>query len=418
MTLQQEVLNIAKRAKAASRVLASMDAKAKDAVLKAMAAALRKRRATILKANRDDIAKAKRKGTPPAMVDRLTLNEKRISAMADGLRDVASLKDEIGLISDLVKRPNGLWIGKMRVPIGVIAIIYEARPNVTSDCAGLTLKSGNSVILKGGSEAIKSNIAIYNALNSVLRKTGLPQGAINLIKSTDRAAVKDLLKLDNWIDLVIPRGGEGLIRRVAESSRIPVIKHYKGVCHVYVDKFADINMAHRIAVNAKVQRPSVCNAMETLLVHEDIAPRFLPVVVAELRSKGVEIRGCKATKRMIKNVKLAKEGDWSCEYLDLILSVKIVSDVWDAIDHIARYGSMHSDAIVTENYKNAMAFLRNVDSASVYLNASTRFTDGGEFGMGAEIGISTDKLHARGPMGLKELTSYKYVVFGEGQIRT
>lgn len=418
MSLKKEVADIASRAFKAARVLATVDTAVKDKALSLMAGSLLKKKQAILRANKKDIKNAERKGVPRPMIERLMLSEKRISAMAEGLRQVASLDDEIGVITEMKKRPNGLWIGRMRVPIGVIAIIYESRPNVTCDCAGLTLKSGNSVILKGGSEAINSNIAIFESLNSAVKEAGLPEGCVNMITTTDRKAVDILLKQDKYINLVMPRGGEGLIRNVVSKSRMPVIKHYKGVCHVYVDSHADLNMAHKIAINAKVQRPSVCNAMETLLVHHEIAWRFLPVVVDELRKKGVEIRGCTKTRKIIKDAKPAKESDWATEYLDLILSVKVVSDLAEAAEHIAKYGSMHSDAIVTENYDNAMQFLKQVDSACVYLNASTRFTDGGQFGMGAEIGISTDKLHARGPMGLRELTSYKYVIFGDGQLRT
>ena len=417
MELNKYIVDIAKKAKEASRILQAIDSETKDKALNLMAAGLLKKKESILKSNKIDIKGARSKGLSPAMLDRLTLNEKRIAAMAEGLKTVASLKDEIGVITGMVKRPNGLWIGKMRVPIGVIAIIYESRPNVTCDCAGLTLKSGNSVILKGGSEAINSNRAICEVLKEAAEKAGFPDGTINLIESTDRKSVGILLKQASYIDLVMPRGGEGLINEVVSESRIPVIKHYKGICHVYVDEYADLNMAHKISVNAKLERPGVCNAMETLLVHKDAAARFLPVIIKELRDNGVEIRGCGKTRRIVKDVKPAKEDDWSTEYLDLILSVKVVSSLDEAIGHIALYGSMHSDAIVTENYNNAMEFLKRVDSACVYLNASTRFTDGGEFGMGAEIGISTDKLHARGPMGLRELTSYKYIIFGNGQIR-
>jgi len=418
MSLEQNIIKIAKKAKAASRILASLDTETKDACLNKAAELLMKREGDIIKDNAKDIKAAKAKGISGAMIERLTLNAKRISSMAQGLRDVASLKDETGAITEMVKRPNGLWIGKMRVPIGVIAIIYESRPNVTADCAALTLKSGNSVILRGGSEAINSNLAIYNIFKEAMKKTGVPEGTVNLIETTDRKAVEVLLKQDSLIDLVMPRGGEGLIRKVTEISRIPVIKHYKGVCHVYVDKHADFKMAHRIAINAKLQRPSVCNAMESLLVHKNVAGEFLPPLLSEMKRSGVEIRGCPKTRSLAKWAKAAKESDWSTEYLDLILSVKIVSDLDEAIEHIARYGSMHSDTIVTENYKSSMEFLKRVDSACVYLNASTRFTDGGQFGMGAEIGISTDKLHARGPMALRELTSYKYVIFGNGQIRS
>ena len=417
MSLRDDIIAIAKKAREASRVLATLEAKVKDAALISMAEALIAETDSILDANTIDIKNAKKKSLSPAMIDRLKLDKKRITQMADSLKDVAALKDEIGIITDMKTMPNGLRIGKMRVPIGVIAIIYEARPNVTSDCAALTLKSGNSVILKGGSEAINSNTAIYNILKKAAEKSGLPDGVINLIKATDRQAVSIILKQDKYIDLVMPRGGEGLIKEVATKSRIPVIKHYKGICHVYVDEYADLNMAHKICVNAKVQRPGVCNAMETLLVHEDLAPRFIPVLAKELKDNKVEIRGCKRVAKILKNVKPAKESDWSTEYLDLILSIKVVSTIDEAIEHIARYGSMHSDTIVTDDKERADKFIKRVDSACVYHNASTRFTDGGQFGMGAEIGISTDKLHARGPMGLHELTTYKYVIFGNGQVR-
>ena len=417
MALKKEIMEIVKKAKDASRIVATLDAKTKDKVLLSMADGLLKGTSPILKANSIDIKKAKLRGFSSAMIERLTLSKKRIDGMAQSLRAIAALKDEVGVITEMTNRPNGLWIGKIRVPIGVIAIIYESRPNVTSDCVGLVLKSGNSTILRGGSEAINSNITIFNILNTCAKSHGLPEGAINFIKTTDRKAVGILLKQDRFIDLIMPRGGDGLINEVVSKSRIPVIKHYKGICHVYVDEYADLNMAHHIAINAKVQRPGVCNAMETLLVHKDVAMRFLPVVINELKKRGVEIRGCKKTKAIVKDITLANEKDWSTEYLDLILSVKVVSSLDEATGHIAKYGSRHSDAILTDNYQNAMKFLKEVDSACVYLNASTRFTDGGEFGMGAEIGISTDKLHARGPMGLRELTTYKYVIFGNGQIR-
>lgn len=417
MDLDKYITAIARRAKEASRVLADTGTGLKNKALSIMAEDIIKSSGMILKANTADIKKARAKGLPAAMIDRLALNEKRISSMAEGLRTVASLKDEVGRVAETFKTRGGLTINKVRVPIGVIGIIYEARPNVTSDCAGLTLKSGNSVILKGGSEALNSNKAIYKVLKGSLKKAGLPEGAINLVESTERNSVKMLLKQDRYVDLIMPRGGEGLIKRVVSESRIPVIKHYKGVCHVYVDKRADMNMALKIVVNAKVQRPGVCNAMETLLVHKDIAKGFLPAAARELRKAGVEIRGCSRTRSIIQDAKKAVDSDWSAEYLDLILAVKVVSGLDEAVGHITRYGSMHSDAIITADKKSAGAFLRKVDSACVYHNASTRFTDGGQFGMGAEIGISTDKLHARGPMGLRELTTYKYVIYGDGQIR-
>jgi glutamate-5-semialdehyde dehydrogenase len=340
--------------------------------------------------------------------------------MSDSLLEVARLEDPVGETIKAWRRPNGLWIHKVRVPIGVIAIIYESRPNVTADCIGLCFKSGNAVILRGGSEALNSNLAIYQILKSVIKKAGLSENIINLVSTPDRRAVEILLKLNNYIDLVIPRGGESLINRVAESSRIPVIKHYKGICHVYVDDWADLNMAERLCYNAKVQRPGVCNAMESMLVHQDVAARFLPGMLKKFKEAGVEIRGCPITQKIIKwaKIKRATEKDYHTEYLDLILSVKVVADLQEAIRHVNYYGSHHSDSIVTDNKENAEKFLRQVDSACVYVNASTRFTDGYQFGLGAEIGISTDKLHARGPMALEELTTYKYMVFGSGQVRT
>ncbi|MFA6129417.1 MAG: glutamate-5-semialdehyde dehydrogenase [Candidatus Omnitrophota bacterium] len=413
--LKKEIENIAKGALDASRVLANLPSAAKNAVLKDMAAALLKNKADILKANRKDIAASRTK--PKAFIDRLALDEARIKQMAEGLLNVAKLKDPVGELIRGWDAANGLHIQKVRSPIGVIAIIYESRPNVTADCAGLCLKSGNSVILRGGSESINSNLAIYKALNSAIEKHGLPSGMINLIKTTDRKAVDVLLKLNNYIDLVIPRGGEELIKKVVRSSRIPVIKHYKGICHVYVDEWADLNMAEKICFNAKCQRPGVCNAMESMLVHREAAVRFLPGMLNKFRAAGVEIRGCPLTCKIAKWARRATEKDYRTEYLDLILSVKVVEDTDEAIAHINNYGSHHSDSIVTENYDEALKFLKQVDSACVYLNASTRFTDGNQFGMGAEIGISTDKLHARGPMALEELTTYKYMVLGCGQVR-
>ncbi|MDD5409061.1 MAG: glutamate-5-semialdehyde dehydrogenase [Candidatus Omnitrophica bacterium] len=413
--LKKEIENTAKGALEASRVLANLPSAVKDAVLKDMAAALLKNKADILKANRKDIAASRTK--PKAFIDRLALDEERIKQMAEGLLNVAKLKDPVGELIRGWDTANGLHIQKVRSPIGVIAIIYESRPNVTADCAGLCLKSGNSVILRGGSESINSNLAIYKALNSAIEKHGLPSGLINLIKTTDRKAVDVLLKLNNYIDLVIPRGGEELIKKVVSSSRIPVIKHYKGICHVYVDEWADLNMAEKICFNAKVQRPGVCNAMESMLVHRDAAVRFLPGMLKKFKEAGVEIRGCPLTRKIAKWARRATEKDYRTEYLDLILSVKIVEGIDEAIAHINNYGSHHSDSIVTENYDEALKFLKRVDSACVYLNASTRFTDGNQFGMGAEIGISTDKLHARGPMALEELTTYKYMVLGSGQVR-
>jgi glutamate-5-semialdehyde dehydrogenase len=417
MNLKEQIRHIAKCAQEASRFMPGVPSAVKREVLKDMASAILKKKVFILKANKKDIARAMRQSNSKAFIDRLALDKKRIGAISDSLSEVAKLNDCVGDVIKAWRVHSGLWIHKVRVPIGVIAIIYEARPNVTADCIGLCFKSGNSVILRGGSEALNSNIAIFATLKAVLKKHKFPEGVINLIASTDRRAVDILLKQDEFIDLVIPRGGESLIRRVVALSRIPVIKHYKGICHVYVDEWADLNMAEKISFNAKVQRPGVCNAMESMLVHRDVAARFLPGMIKKFRDAGVEIRGCFRTKKIVRDVKLATEKDYHTEYLDLILSVKVVEDLSEAIKHINHYGSRHSDAIITENYENALQFLRGVDSACVYVNASTRFTDGYQFGLGSEIGISTDKLHARGPMALEELTTYKYMVFGHGQVR-
>jgi glutamate-5-semialdehyde dehydrogenase len=338
--------------------------------------------------------------------------------MADGLRECAKLKDPVGQLLETIRRPNGLLIKKIRVPLGVVGIIYESRPNVTADCMGLCLKSGNAAILKGGKEAIHSNKAIFKILKSQLKKTKIPLDALQLIESIDRQAVFELLKLDEYLDVIVPRGGEGLIRFVVENSSIPVIKHFKGVCHVYVHAQADLKMAHKLVMNAKLQKPGVCNAMETLLVDRAVAKKFLPLMIEDLQKAGCEIRGCAATRAIVKTgLKKANEKDWFTEYLDLILSVRVVENIKQAIEHVNIYGSHHSDTIVTTNKKQAQAFLDAVDSACVYVNVSTRFTDGYEFGFGAEVGISTDKLHVRGPMGLEGLTSYKYEVYGNGQVR-
>jgi len=417
MNLKQQLTNMARAAQEASRILACVSGQKKNRVIEGMAGALLHKKKLILKANKKDIRNAVKKHLAKPLVDRLTLNEKRIKEMADSLSVLAGLADPVGEVIRAWGRPNGLWINKVRTPIGVIAIIYESRPNVTSDCIGLCFKSGNSVILRGGSEALNTNLAIYKVLKEVLIKHSIPEAAINMVATTDRKAVEVLLKLNDYIDLVIPRGGEGLIKKVVSLSRIPVIKHYKGICHVYVDKYADLKMAEQVCFNAKVQRPGVCNAMESMLVHKDIAGKFLPLMIKKFKEAGVEIRGCALTRRYVKDIKKASEKDYRTEYLDLILSVKVVEGSGAAIKHINNYGSRHSDTIVTENYENALKFLKEIDSACVYVNASTRFTDGYQFGMGAEIGISTDKLHARGPMGLEELTSYKYMVFGNGQVR-
>lgn len=417
MNLAKTIEKKAEEAKEASKALAKASTKTKNKALLCMAKELKTKADYIIKENKKDIKKAKTARLSNALIDRLTLDKKRIQEMALSIEEVAKLQDPCGAIDKMWKRPNGLVIGKMRVAIGVIGIIYESRPNVTADCASLCIKSGNAVILKGGKESINSNLAIYKLLQEALKKSGLPRQAIAMIESTDRKAVSYLLKMDRYLDLIIPRGGESLIRMVAENSTIPVIKHYKGVCHVYVDKEADIKKAIKIAVNAKVQRPGVCNAMETLLVDKKIAREFLPKVAKKLQHEGVEIRGCAVTRKILKGIKQAKTSDWYEEFLDLILAVRVVDGVDGAIAHIDEYGSNHSDAIVTENFRSTLKFLKEVDSSCVYSNASTRFTDGYQFGFGAEIGISTDKLHARGPMALEELTSYKYIVFGDGQIR-
>jgi len=416
--MKEQIINIAKDSVKASKILAGLSSLEKNRVLRAMAKALIKNTEIILKANKKDLALAKKAKLPAALIDRLLLDRKRIKGMASCLFSVAELDDPVGQEIKSWDVPSGLQIHKVRVPIGVIAIIYESRPNVTADCIGLSFKSGNSVILRGGSEALNSNTAIFRAIAEVIKSNGLPEGTVSLISTKDRKAVDILLKLNNYIDLVMPRGGENLIKKVVSLSRIPVIKHYKGICHVYVDDYADLNMAERICFNAKVGRPGVCNAMESMLVHRDVAVRFLPEMIKKFKAAGVELRGCPITKKIAKGgIRLASDKDYRTEYLDLILSVKVVDTLNAAIAHINTYGSHHSDSIITDDEQNAKEFLRKVDSACVYVNASTRFTDGNQFGMGAEIGISTDKLHARGPMALEELTTYKYVIYGSGQIR-
>ena len=391
---------------------------AKNRVLMNMARALVAQQAFLIKENAKDLAAASKLNYSKALVDRLTLNPKRIADMSQGLRETAKLKDPVGQLLETIRRPNGLLIKKIRVPLGVVGIIYESRPNVTADCAALCLKSGNAAILKGGREAIHSNKAIFKILKSQLKNSKIPMDALQLIESTDRKAVHELLKLDELLDVIVPRGGEELIRFVADNSSIPVIKHFKGVCHVYVHAQADLKMAQKIIMNAKLQKPGVCNAMETLLVDRSVAKKFLPSMIADLQKAGCEIRGDAATRTLVKNgVKTATEKDWFTEYLDLILSVRVVENIGQAIEHINTYGSHHSDTIVTRDKNKAQAFLNAVDSACVYVNASTRFTDGFEFGFGAEVGISTDKLHVRGPMALEGLTSYKYEIYGSGQIR-
>lgn len=417
MNLKQELIHIARNAQKAAQSMIGLSTGTKNKILKEMAEGIINKKDFILKENKKDVLMAKTKGVSGAFIDRLTLTFKRIKEMSDSLIEIAQLPDPVNEVIRAWQNSSGLWIHKVRQPIGVIAIIYESRPNVTSDCIGLCFKSGNSVILRGGSEALNSNLAIYSILKDVTKKYDLPEGTINMITTGKRQAVNILLKLNDYIDLVIPRGGEGLIRKVVSISRIPVIKHYKGVCHVYVDEWADLGKAEKICFNAKVQRPGTCNAMESMLVHKAIAAQFLPTMIKKFKEAGVEIRGCAITQRIVKDIKRATEQDYSTEYLDLILSVKVVSDLNEAVAHINYYGTHHSDSIVTENYSNALRFLRDVNSACVYANVSTRFTDGYQFGLGAEIGISTDKLHARGPMALEELTTYKYIVFGSGQVR-
>ncbi len=417
MEIKELVQEVGRKAKEASRALAYLSTDIKNQVLLDVAERLRGERAYLQEENEKDLAAAREKGLSAALIDRLTLSDKVIEGMAQGLEEVAALPDPVGEVVKMWRRPNGLWVGRMRIPLGVIAMIYESRPNVTIDAAGLCFKSGNAVILRGGSEAINSNLALARLFQDALKAHGAPEGAVQVIPVTDRAAVNELLKLEDYVDLIIPRGGEGLIRFVTENSRIPVLKHYKGVCHVYVDRYANLEMARRICFNAKVQRPGVCNAMETMLVHEAVAEAFLPEMCEEFRDAGVEIRGCPKTLALVPWAKPATEEDWEAEYLDLILAVRVVSTFDEALAHIARYGSNHTESIVTEDYQRGLRFLREVDASVVMINASTRFNDGGQLGLGAEIGISTTKLHAYGPMALEELTTLKFIVFGEGQIR-
>jgi glutamate-5-semialdehyde dehydrogenase len=418
MSIRAEMLQVARDAKAASLIMATLSSAVKNQLLERMADALEKETDALIAANEQDLAAARKREIAPAMLDRLLLDEGRISGMAAGLREVALLSDPVGEVTGMWRRPNGIQVGRMRIPLGVIGIIYESRPNVTADAAGLCLKSGNAVILRGGSEAFHSNDAIGKILRRELLAMGLPEGALQVITTTDRNAVTELLKLEDEIDLIIPRGGESLIRFVSEHSRIPVIKHYKGVCHTFVDASADFEMAERICVNAKVQRPGVCNAMETLLIHKDIAETFVPRIAEIMRGQGVELRGCPITREFAENVKEATEDDWGTEYLDLILAVKVVDDLDEAIAHIQRYASLHTEVIVTSDYGNSQRFIREINSSVVMVNASSRFSDGNQLGLGAEIGISTSKLHAFGPMGLEDLTTRKFVVFGDGQIRS
>jgi glutamate-5-semialdehyde dehydrogenase len=418
MDIQSYVHAVGRAARAASRDMAKAETRAKDLALNSMARAIHRDQEKLVEANRRDVEAAKAKGLDAAMIDRLTLTAKSVSEMAEGLRQIAQLPDPVGEISDLRYRPTGIQVGRMRVPLGVIGIIYESRPNVTADAAGLCLKSGNAAILRGGSEAIHSNQAIAACVHEGLREAGLPESAVQVIETTDRAAVGELITMKDYVDIIVPRGGKGLIERISSESRIPVLKHLDGVCHVYVDDRADVDKAVRIADNAKTQRYGTCNTMETLLVHKNIAAKLLPALCGIYLDKGVELRGDERARAIVPQMKAASEQDWYTEYLAPILAVRVVENIDQAIEHIAVYGSQHTDAIVTEDFTRARRFLREVDSASVMVNASTRFADGFEFGLGAEVGISTDKLHARGPVGLEGLTSLKWIVLGDGHVRT
>ncbi|UCH32982.1 MAG: glutamate-5-semialdehyde dehydrogenase [Armatimonadota bacterium] len=414
---EQEVIDKAQAAHVAARDMAALRTLAKNRALTAMADALTERQQFVLDANSADVRAARDAGLSEALVDRLLLSEKRIAAMAAGLREVAALPDPVGEVIEGWRRPNGLEILKVRVPLGVVSMIYESRPNVTVDAAGLCMKAGNAVVLRGGSEALRSNVALARVIADAAYAAGVPQGALQLIETAERAAAQQLMRLNQYVDVLIPRGGEGLIRAVVENSTVPVIETGVGNCHVYVDESADLDMAERIVINAKCQRPGVCNACETLLVHRAVAARFLKQVGPALVGQGVELRGCDLTREVLPEAGEATDDDWRAEYLDLILAVRVVESFEDALAHIATYSTKHSEAIITGDYERAQRFCEGVDAAAVYVNASTRFTDGGEFGLGAEIGISTQKLHGRGPMGLRELTTYKYVIQGAGQIR-
>ena len=411
------LVDMGQKAKEASYELGVASTKEKDDALIFMAEELINEKEEIIKANEIDLEVAKSKGTSKAMLDRLALSDDRIKGMADGLKELVKLQDPIGEVISMWQRPNGLQIGQKRVPLGVIGIIYEARPNVTCDAAGLCLKTGNATILRGGSEAINSNKAIIKALTKGIERAGLPKASVQLVEDTSRDVATEMMRLNEFIDVLIPRGGAGLIQAVLKNATVPVIETGTGNCHIYVDENCDFEMAKNIAVNAKASRPSVCNSAEKLLVNEKIAKDFLPIAIKALRENGVAVKGDEAAQAIINDIEKANEEDWGKEYLDYIMAVKIVKDVDEAISHINKYGTGHSEAIITESYKNSQKFLQRVDAAAVYVNASTRFTDGSEFGFGAEIGISTQKLHARGPMGLKELTTIKYIIYGNGQIR-
>ncbi|WP_319574192.1 glutamate-5-semialdehyde dehydrogenase [uncultured Desulfobacter sp.] len=418
MSLENQIIEIAKQARAAARIMAALPAEQKNRALFAIARQLEKDKDVIQAENAKDVAAARENGLSDAMIDRLTITDKVLNGMVEGLEYVAGLEDPVGTLSDSSIRPNGIEMARMRIPLGVIGIIYESRPNVTVDAAGLCLKAGNAVILRGGSEAIYSNQALARAIEQGIATEGLPAGVVQVIPTSDRAAVDIMLKQEEYIDLIIPRGGEGLIRHVVAASSIPVLKHYKGVCHAYVDDLADLDMGVSIVVNAKAQRPGVCNALETLLVHEGVAEQFLPMAYKALADAGVTLKGCPKTCEILPDAVPATEADWPMEYLDLTLAVKVVKDMDDAMAHIAAYGSNHTEAIITTDLNRSRRFIREVDASLVIVNASTRFNDGGELGLGAEIGISTSKLHAYGPMGIKELTTTKFVAWGDGQIRS
>jgi glutamate-5-semialdehyde dehydrogenase len=417
MSLREEVVRTVTRTHEAARGAACLSMTAKENILRAMARKMREQRAFLQEENRKDLESAKVAGLSPAMLDRLTLSDKVIDQTADGLEEIAAFPDPVGEIVRMWQRPNGMRVGRMRIPLGVVGIIYESRPNVTADAGALCLKAGNAVILRGGSEAINSNRAIVSLFKEVLAQHGVSGEIINLLPTTDREAILHMLQLEDLIDIIIPRGGEELIRFVASNSRIPVIKHYKGVCHLYVDKAADLDMAVKLTLNSKAQRPGVCNSLETLLVHRDVAAEFLPMMAKQLTAAGVELRGCEKSRAMVASMIPATEDDWYAEYLDLILAVKVVESMDDAIGHMAKYGSLHTEAIVTRDYDATQKFLREVNSSSVIVNASTRMSDGYVFGLGAEIGISTTKIHAFGPMGVEDLTTTKFIVLGDGQIR-
>ncbi|UFS72386.1 glutamate-5-semialdehyde dehydrogenase [Geomonas sp. RF6] len=417
MSVAEKIKSIASEARRASFAMARLSSVAKNELLLAMAQALVDNAGTIIEENRKDLEAGEKKGLSSAMLDRLMLDAARVEGMAAAVREVAALPDPVGEVTKMWKRPNDLMVGKMRIPLGVIGIIYESRPNVTSDAAALCLKSGNAVVLRGGSEAFHSNMAVASVLSAELEKKGIPAAALSIVPFVEREGVTEMLKQEEFIDVIIPRGGESLIRFVVENSKIPVIKHYKGVCHIFVDASADFEMARKIIVNAKTQRPGVCNALETLLIHKDVAETFVPFIYETLAAMKVELRGDATFRQFAPEAKKAKEEDWYAEYLDLILAARVVDDMDAAIDHINRYGSLHTESIITGNYANAQQFVRQVNSGVVMVNASTRFSDGNQLGLGAEIGISTTKLHSFGPMGLEDLTTTKFIVYGEGQVR-